>query len=282
MLNLIRMCCACLLLTFGVAHAQTLVPITFEHPDGQTGTINATLRVPLGPAHQRAVVILHGGGGWESAKTAQYAQFLSERGFVTLEPRLFVPPAKPMSAYIGQVFGALAYLAKLPMIDPGQISVIGFSFGASLSTLAATQWAQRQYASAGPTFRSHAAFYPVCWPQKALIERRAPKAAVIGFPEDAMDRWLGHPIQIFAAGADDYDDRDPTMCKQFVAAIPDAAQRAMVSVQVFEKATHSWDEPSHKTRSPYACKGKGCEVDMVNDPTVTQAAQEELLAFLMK
>ena len=55
---------------------------------------------------------------------------------------------------IPDAYGALAFLARHPRIDPGQVMLMGFSHGGIATLGSATTWARHRYAPlAGPIFR---------------------------------------------------------------------------------------------------------------------------------
>ena len=260
--------------------AQEIIKYEYTDADGKRDTVEAVVRTPKTDANKRAVVILHHAGGWGSGTTAQYADLLSSNGFVTIEPRLFNTRPKHTSEYVGQVFGALNYLSTLATVDPAQISVMGLSYGANLTVIAATEWSNKKFTDGAKRFKSYAAFYPVCWAHAATIKRTAPRSRASKFPDDVEDKWVGSPMKIFAGSDDDYEGRDPKSCTEFIEAIPDVKQRSVSSVNLYQGATHGWDQVSQSFMEPVACKGKGCVNNNVHNPEVTARAKEDLLKFL--
>ena len=117
-----------------------------------------------------AVVLLHGCYGttpWNERKASQ----LTELGYVTLvvdslgprsvgdvcrEPLIFVTPdTRALDAH-----GALAYLQRLPFVDPARIAVVGWSHGGR-GALAAVNEAGVA-AHLAQRFAAAIAFYPYC------------------------------------------------------------------------------------------------------------------------
>jgi dienelactone hydrolase len=179
--------------------------------------------------------------------------------------------------YLPHLFGSLKYLATRPGIDPKRITVAGFSFGGMLALMSATRWANDTYGKPDLRFAAHAPFYPVCWLFKANLQSRQSPV-----PSVAWLEWTGAPIRIFAGAADDYDDRDPDACQDFVNAIPEA-QRQAFSVRVYPDASHGWDQPmgaSFYVKS--ACKGKGCYNRNSPDRTITEQSTRDLIEFLSR
>jgi len=269
------------LLCVAAVQAQEIVRYDFQNMAGRKDTVEAVIRVPSGDAPRKALILLHHAGGWGEGTTRQYAEYFAERGFVTLEPRMFNVRPRRSSDYLGEVFGALKYLAAHPAVDKTQISVMGLSLGANLAIFSATQWAQDKFGDAGLRFKSLAAFYPVCWPHTATIQRTLPgrfKHSTV--PEDFEDKWAAIALRLFVGTLDDYDDRDPQACPDFIAAIPDAKQRSLTSLVQYPGATHGWDQQTRSFPEHVACKGRGCTNHNVHNPEVTAKAKEDLLKYL--
>lgn len=270
-----------LMLCSTAVQAQEIIKYEFMDMDGQKNTVEAVLRVPKSNANKKALVILHHAGGWGHGTTTQYADLFIERGFVTLEPRMFNARPKRPTEYLGEVFGALKYLADQPSVDKTQISVMGLSLGGILTLISATDWANKKFTDGTIKFKSHAPFYPVCWAHVAGMKRTLPaRFKLPKTPDDFEDKWIGSPMKIFAGTHDDYDDRDPNACREFIDAIQDEKQKSVTSVVMYEGATHGWDQQSRSFPEPIACKGKGCTNNNVNNPEITARAKEDLLKFL--
>ena len=158
--------------------AQAAEQVEIRH--GET-TMPATLLRPAGDGPHPAVVALHGCGGLADQKGALYSQYqawgerLLKAGFVVLFPDSFAArgvssqcrvQTRAVRAFRERVVDANAarqWLQKQPYVNPGRVSLLGWSNGA-----AATLWAVRPRhsvkaaANDGPDFRSAAAFYPNC------------------------------------------------------------------------------------------------------------------------
>lgn len=266
-----------------VVQAQEVIKYEFVDDNGRSRTVEAVVRQPTGQPNGQALLILHHAGGWGAGTTAQYGEYFSQRGFVTLEPRLFNTRPKRPVEYLGEVFGGLKHLAQIPGVRPDMVSVMGLSFGAHLTLMAATEWANSKYTGGSLKFKAHAPFYPVCWGFAAHIKRQMPQRMKMpNFPDDAMDKWVGVPMRLFTGTLDDYDDRDPKVCPDFIETLPDARQKALTSLIQYEGATHGWDQRTASFYEHVACKGRGCTNNNVNNPQVTSQAMEDLLKFLLQ
>ena len=249
------------------------------------GTVEAVLRVPAGEPNGKALVILHHKGGWGMGTTAQYGEYFSQRGFVTLEPRMFNAPSQAvMLVQAGQMIGALEYLARLPQVHRDEISVLGLSWGAFLAVYAATEWIYEAHQVQPLRFHRVASFYPTCSRlQMASQGIQTEQPIFKGMPRDFMQRWAGLEMKIFAGGLDDYEDRDPKACPDFIESIKDERQRKLMSLEFYPNATHGWDHGmNYSFYEPAACKGRGCTNTIRSDSAVTEKAKASLLDFLSR
>lgn len=275
----------------GASQAQAQQTVRYAYrtassPDAPatSGEVEAVLRMPSGTANGAAVVILHHAGGWSMDTTTQYGETFSQRGFVTLEPKMFNRREDRKSAltHTGQMMGALQYLAQMPQVRKDAISVMGLSYGAWLAIFGATEWVYKAHDMSDLRFKRLAPLYPVCWLLgNGLRDEFGNWPIFRGMPAGFMQRWEGIEMKIFVGDQDDYDARDPKACPDFVAAIPQERQRRATSVQVYAGATHGWDHGrTYRFPEPVACKGRGCVNTNRSDPAVTARAKEDLLEFL--
>jgi uncharacterized protein len=273
------------LLAWGfAAQAQELVRYSAADTSTDNQEISGLLTLPklqlANGAKYPAVILHHAGGGWETPVTSQYAKALNDAGFATLEPRLFRNPQerKPSpSMYISHMYGGLQYLASRSDIDPSKIGVSGFSNGGYLALVAATSWSVEKWGGkSNLKFAAHAPFYPVCWAHLAIMKGNA---KVPTMPAEAYTKWTGAPTRIFAGGLDDYDDRDPKACDEFVSELNPASQSAF-TVKVYPSATHGWDQPSGTWYEKNGCKGRGCTNRNVYDAQVTGQSILDLVEFM--
>ena len=268
-----------ILLSFNT-FAQEVMKYEYKSIEGRKESIEAVIRTPKTDGKKKAVIILHHGGGWGEGTTTQYAEFFSQHGFVTLEPRMFNARPKLPGEYLDQVFGGLAYLSSHPEVDNENISVMGLSFGGMLTLYAGTEWANKRFGDGINKFKLLAPVYPVCWLFTKLIKREVNIIEKF-IPNDFLDSWIGSPMKIFAGGMDDYDDKDPKACNEFVETIPDMRQKSVTTVQVYADATHGWDRSTTKSfNDRLACKGRGCINTNTSNPSVTVKGKEDLLKFL--
>lgn len=266
------------------ASAQEVLRIPTTAANNGKAFVEGLLNRPVNAQADKpypAVVLLHAGGGWEVPVTGQYAKALNQAGFATLELRLFRSEAERAPTRIGylqNIYDALRYLGAQQGVNSDQVSVAGFSFGGILALTSATSWAYERFGrGTGPKFAAHAPFYPLCYTYAAFAKAGRPTADL---PGDLLVKWTGAPVRIFAAGKDDYDDRDPKVCEEFVSLIPEP-QRNAFSVTLYPDATHGWDQPSAVFIDKNACKGRGCtNRNVANDP-VTRTSIEDLVGFML-
>lgn len=270
------------------AEAQQVVRYTYRM-GGDTATSSpqeaeAVLRMPKGEPNGSAVVILHHAGGWSMGTTSQYGEYLSERGFVTLEPRMFISRERrgPTLTHVAQTMGALQYLAQVAGVRRDAISVMGLSYGAWIAIYGATDWFYQAHGAPDLRFQRVAALYPMCWMLgDGLRGQFGSRPIFRGLPPDFMQRWSGIDMKIFTGDQDDYDDRDPTTCESFVSSLPDERQRRVSSVRTYPGATHGWDHGmTYSFPESVACKGRGCVNTNRFNPQVTSRAKQDLLEFL--
>lgn len=72
-------------------------------------------------------------------------------------------PLRDMAPWVEDAFGALAYLAKQPSVDPERIAVVGYSHGGGVALRVAIQSRRGVYDIPDDLqFRAAAAYYPPC------------------------------------------------------------------------------------------------------------------------
>lgn len=230
-----------------------------------------------------AVVLIHSAGGWSDGTTAPLAKELNANGFATLELKLFETSrsATPTERLVPRVYGALGYLAARTDIDRGKVGIAGFSMGAHLSIWTASKWMTETYSTAGLKFAAHAPIYPMCWPHTLLARNVQPQGGVnLSFQKDFLTQWTGAPVKVFAAGQDDYDDRDPKACQEFIDAIS-PQYRGAFDIITYADATHGWNQASESFYARTACKGRGCKNNNVNNPAVTALSTADIVKFFV-
>lgn len=152
--------------------------------------IPAYLSKPHGDAKHPAVVVLHGCGGLGTSHRDE-AEIIRGWGYVTLVPDSFAPRGmkdacvaerRDMAPRVEDAFGALAYLAKLPFVDPERIAVVGYSHGGGVALRVAMQSQRGVYDMPDDLqFRAAAAYYPPCEIVSQLV---LPTLILIGDKDD--------------------------------------------------------------------------------------------------
>jgi len=266
------------------AWAQEIVQLNYMDKENRTRQVEVAVTKPAGPTKKRAIIILHHRGGWRVGTTKQYAEFFAKKDILSVEPRMFASTPEHPFNHLSQVFSALKYLASREDVDPTQISIMGLSYGASLSLYAATQWASEKFSS-DTKVKNILPLYPTCFFHEELIKRN-PKFVTrmtdFGFPERFHESWSQTPITIFSGGMDDYENRNPQPCQGFIQSINDPLQKSMTKEITFPKATHGWDiGASYTNLEPLGCKMTKCNVTVTNDPETTDSVKNKLLEILL-
>ncbi len=134
---------------------------------GQGEPIQGYLSRPKGRGPFPAVVLLHTCLGLPDERAAIGGR-IAGWGYVALFVDDFATRGlketcavdlKPATA---DAYGALAYLAGLPYVDPGRVAAVGFSQGGDTALKIATSGGTRAAGDRGAAFRAVAAFYPPC------------------------------------------------------------------------------------------------------------------------
>lgn len=280
----------CLATTYGgkdpASPEGELVTYNYEYEGRANHQTVAVLRTPTADLEtpKPAVIILHDGGGWTGERTRQYADLLTQNGYITLEPRLFRDVKAPRNFMmdLASLYGALDFLANNAQVDRQRIYAMGQSAGAMLTILAKTQMADQRFNRSKTSFRALASFYPVCWYFVSSMEGNPPKLFE-SFTAQDMKAWQPMPIRLFVPEFDDYDDRDPTVCDTFVSKIPDPQDRKTFTIEIYEGATHGWDHGrTYSFEAWGACKGRGCINTNESNPEVTKQGYQDLLEFFSR
>jgi dienelactone hydrolase len=134
---------------------------------GQGEPIQGHLSRPKGAGPFPAVVLLHSCLGLP-AERAAIGERIATWGYVALFVDDFATRglketcAVDFSPAVADAFGALAYLASLPYVDPARVAVVGFSQGGDTALKIATGGGTRSAGDHGAVFQAAAAFYPPC------------------------------------------------------------------------------------------------------------------------
>jgi dienelactone hydrolase len=178
-----------------------------------------------------AVVLLHGSSGVQSARELTYARQLAAMGVGALVIDSFAARRERGTGFIDRLlnitesmmladaYAGLGWLVARPEIDRTRIAVVGFSYGALVSILAAQEQVARIFSSDGLRFAGHAAFYAPC---------------IAAFDEIAA---TGRPVLILAGDKDEIVS--PERCDSAAASL--RAGGSEVEVIRYPDAYHQWD-----------------------------------------
>jgi dienelactone hydrolase len=154
------------------AVAAELVTFPPAAPRGQAGApggdIQGYLAKPKGAGPFPAVILLHSCLGLPSNRRAIEAA-LAGSGYVALFVDDFATRglketcAVDFPAGLPDAYGALAFVSRLPYVDPGRIAAVGFSQGADTALkIASSRFTSAFAIPDGLKFKAAAAFYPPC------------------------------------------------------------------------------------------------------------------------
>jgi len=251
---------------------------------GKPDTLNAIFHEI--DKNNAAVILVHSGGGWTDNTTGPLANKLNDEGISTLELKFYSSPferreSRKRTDFIAhQAFDALNYLITEKGINPKRVGIAGFSMGAHMAIFTSSEKLSKQNGG-GNQFASHAAMYPSCWLMSFIVkgEKSVPGIRLdLQLDSDILQILTGAPIQIFAAGNDDYDDRDPNACPQMVSEFNEK-DRSNINVTVYPNATHGWNQKNKKFFVPFGCKGKGCINRMLYSPNITKKNTLDVVKF---
>ncbi|MFT5720170.1 MAG: dienelactone hydrolase [Motiliproteus sp.] len=221
-----------------------------------------------------AVVVLHSSGGVDSTG-GFYIDALNDSGIATFEIDMWAArglsggsdrPALPVLT-VPDAFGALRYLTEHSNIDPGRIGVMGFSWGAVVTLLAATESYAESFGNDDLRFAAHVAHYPVCW------------AYNVGIDGMEFSDLTGKPLLIQVGTLDGYDDGSEH-CENLVASLSDS-DRAAVSLNVYQNAQHGWDrlQPAITVFDPFSHQGMGGYVELAPNPGRANQSRTRVVRF---
>jgi dienelactone hydrolase len=134
---------------------------------GQSDTIEGYLTKPRGAGPFPAVVLLHTCLGLPEAR-AEIGGRVAGWGYAALFVDDFATRglketcSVDFNEAVPDAYGALAYLAGLPFVDPARIAAVGFSQGGDTALKIAAGVGAASPGADGPAFKAAAAFYAPC------------------------------------------------------------------------------------------------------------------------
>lgn len=240
-----------------------------------------------------AVLILHGSAGVD-ARGDFYAQALNAAGIATLEIDMWEArgivgaqnrPPLPFFNY-PDAFGALAFLAHHPNIDPHRIGELGFSWGAVITMASATKLYSEQFGGTGPKaprFAAHVANYPVCWAYNSVyppVTGKPVLGTAFGTRSGGISAPLtGAPVLIQIGSEDSYDEGPEPCFALKDSLIPE--EQAVVDINVYSGAYHGWDRLQVPITGidPFSHLGTGGIIDIRPDVQQAHDSQSRVVDF---
>ncbi len=218
--------------------------------------LEAYLSKPEGSGPFAAVISLHGCSGLSHSLRITEARFLNALGYVSLVVDSFSTRGiieacvSPVPDRRADAMGALAYLSKLPFVDPDRVALIGRSQGGIVALQVASSEPAGGYdIPAGLAYKAIVALYPFC-------------AAALGA--------LSLPALVMIGDADDWTPANN--CERWMARR--AGHGAPVKLIVYPEARHAFDMLG---------VGNGVEIfghRLKYDPDAAKRATAEIAEFL--
>jgi dienelactone hydrolase len=239
------------------ATAESLVrfPSAAPRADGHGPDIRGFLAKPQGAGPFPAVVLLHSCLGLPANRRA-IETALSGSGYVALFVDDFASRglketcAVDFPEVVADAYGALAYLSRLPFVDPSRIAAVGFSQGADAAlAIASGRLASAFALPEGLSFKAAAAFYPPC-PNQAEASLTIPTLILIGAADDVTP------------AAD---------CKRLA-----SRQSGEIKLVIYPNARHGFDDPE------FGDGRRLLGMTLAYDHAAAVESKNELGAFLAK
>ena len=189
--------------------------------DGNPVSLKGKLTKPEGTGPFPAIVLLHGSGGVEARRDADWVKRLTNWGYVTLQVDSFGPrgvsPSEvikrastvPHSVRARDAHGAMRYLAEFPFVDTDKIAVMGWSHGGLATIVSLT------HNYGGNPFKAAIAFYPYC---------------------SYSLNWMTAPLLVLTGEEDDWCPA--SRCKEMM---PAAKTQYEVILKIYPGAYHDFD-----------------------------------------
>lgn len=240
---------------------------------GKTVTLGARFQAPLNVEGKvPAVILLHNGYG-VNYRGVYYAAALNNAGIATLEIDQYGGRdieggrggLKPTEA-LSDIGGAYRLLTSRPEVDPGRIGLTGMSFGAVETMLMMTRRNSDAVLGPGKQLQAAMALYPVCY--------RYNHAA--GFEFTGL---VEAPVRVLIGTEDDLDD-GAGACEALVGELA-LADKAHVSLRVFDHATHAFDgfDGPSEVNFAVAHRGQGGVQRIRPNPEAREAARADMVTF---
>ncbi|HEY1077288.1 MAG TPA: alpha/beta hydrolase [Rhodocyclaceae bacterium] len=164
-------------------------------PSAQTPPLQADLFLPAGAKAAPVIVLIHG-GGWRRGERGEMdgiAEAAAQRGYAVFNMSYRFAPAHPYPAALDDVRSAIGWVrahAAEKGLDPSRVAVWGYSAGAHLAALAATQTA------------------PAALRPNALVAGGVPADLVRASDSDLVKLFMGGDL---AAMEDRYREASPLL-----------------------------------------------------------------------
>jgi dienelactone hydrolase len=197
---------------------------------------------PEDTSASRAVVILHGCGGWHGGNIDLWARWFKDREYVAVAVDSFSPRGVRTNCdsyevnqrlRAGDAYSALKYVVEAYKIESDKVIIIGFSDGgrAAIAAIMDTIWdyyADETLYVPSYKFAGAVAFYPPCqW-----------------MPRFSWVTSLHAPVQIVSGSADDWTPA--ASCQTWAAKLK--ASIPPTNVHVIRGATHAFDQFTWRSR----------------------------------
>ncbi len=222
-----------------VAQAASQPFLIADFPDDASDSglmLSGDIAIPSGAGPFPAVVLMHGCGGYTDRFRRDWPDYLNGLGYLTFTVDSFGPRGfrkcnrklfgirdtdrGQRDRYLARdAYGALDFLATVPIVDKTRVAVMGFSFGAITVNMIA---GRKLRAIGAPDFRAAIGYYGHCYRLTSPTDR-IPLLLLIG----SEDKWLRD------------DPRGPG-CGQFT-------NTGKVELHVLKGAHHGFDNPRFKS-----------------------------------
>jgi len=275
----------CVALLAGTCLAQPARPDAVLVPTAGLSSSPAPLKAFVfrhaGDGAHPGVVMLHGCGGAYgkdgqlNARHSMWGETLAAQGYVVLMldsftsrgvrelcTTRFADRTLKEADRMGDAYAALAYLRKLPGVDPGRIAVLGWSHGAGVTLETITHHPTGAAAESG--FNAAIAFYPGCTSRNKKADSFHPYA----------------PLLLLIGEADDWTPAAP--CKALAASV--AARGEPMHIVTYPDTFHDFDSPALTAPRVRADVPNGVNpgagVTTAPNPTAREDAKLRVKAFL--